>query len=880
MRLYMAEIEKINYYIEEAKRLWPQYREKVLEKGFYELWENVQEPKPFSVSGNKIEFLGKKFKLTGGVDLDRFAYFSWDTDESCPCLVIESEIAQEKLVLQFGDNCEPQPMKGSVVLNDDEQIGRGELLEMVFHVITSIHQHDPHKNILKLSKKEFLTELEFIESNYAPEVVSAARQMSAKALKALINQAARDMALDELSGQLSLPLNGSYAATSMLGDAEEETTKEVVVPRRTGWQIGQELDMFVNLTKFQDEFNQTFTLPFENAVILNRSHKNVVLQVPASPEMPVREGDRFLVYLKGDRRSVGKFWVDIFQGDTIYGHYEGDEFGDGDAPPANMFALPPKGQELLLAEEMEALTDHFVNERQQMISMALMTALGVEEATITIKGAEKSPEGFDSSQSIAWASAVNDKNPIVLIQGPPGTGKTHVLEQVVRHFVARKKRVLVAAPSNTAVDNICRRVIDLPVLRLSLKNDNIAPDIADTCWAGDEVNVHQFLEKRGARKQGGVYAGTHVGLTKSRLIKDELEQNGLFDVIIFDEAGMARVEEFMLCADLAKRSVLFGDHQQLPPFPIPDVILKKLEETIGVLNLSQKTALTKSALEWLVTRRGFPVITLERSYRCQNPRLLRFSSTLFYDARVKTSELAEYFRLPYHEREAKYPPSTLRLYKTSNLPPAQRGEKIIVEGKRPGLENPLEARVCVHALLGLLDRYPLNEITVIAPYRRQIRLIKNLLLNSPVALEKTKHIPEEEWKRFVNSRVATVDSFQGGESDVVIISYVRSGGKRGVGFVDDPNRVNVAHTRCRKEMIIVADIDYLRRYSENDVFHRMERAFQRDGEEIIVTADMVKEVNTGEPVGDKPVFRPRKDRKGGTTWSFKPGTKTRTFKKK
>jgi superfamily I DNA and/or RNA helicase len=243
-----------------------------------------------------------------------------------------------------------------------------------------------------------------------------------------------------------------------------------------------------------------------------------------------------------------------------------------------------------------------------------------------------------------------------------------------------------------------------------------------------------------------------------------------------------------------------------------------------------------SALEYLAEQRKIPVIMLQNSYRCQNPRLLRFASTLFYDAVVKTSVRAEYYRLPYHERERRYPRSTMRLYSTSSLPETVRTEQLCFDGRKPGLANRSEALVCAEIFYEASKKYPLNEISIIAPYRKQVSLIQDILsLEHLNYLLKNKNISYGQWNDFLFSRVATVDSFQGGESDVVIICYVRSNKDDGIGFIDNPNRINVAHTRCRREMHIIGDIECLKRQSKGEIFDRLERAFRRDGEIIEIT---------------------------------------------
>jgi superfamily I DNA and/or RNA helicase len=53
--------------------------------------------------------------------------------------------------------------------------------------------------------------------------------------------------------------------------------------------------------------------------------------------------------------------------------------------------------------------------------------------------------------------------------------------------------------------------------------------------------------------------------------------------------------------------------------------------------------------------------------------------------------------------------------------------------------------------------------------------------------------------------VDTVDSFQGSECDVIIISLVRSNTEQDIGFLKDIRRMNVAMTRARRKLIIIGD---------------------------------------------------------------------------
>jgi senataxin len=53
--------------------------------------------------------------------------------------------------------------------------------------------------------------------------------------------------------------------------------------------------------------------------------------------------------------------------------------------------------------------------------------------------------------------------------------------------------------------------------------------------------------------------------------------------------------------------------------------------------------------------------------------------------------------------------------------------------------------------------------------------------------------------------VSSVDSFQGREANIVILSCVRAAGSKGIGFLSDTRRMNVAITRARHFLFVIAN---------------------------------------------------------------------------
>ena len=54
-------------------------------------------------------------------------------------------------------------------------------------------------------------------------------------------------------------------------------------------------------------------------------------------------------------------------------------------------------------------------------------------------------------------------------------------------------------------------------------------------------------------------------------------------------------------------------------------------------------------------------------------------------------------------------------------------------------------------------------------------------------------------------RISTIDSFQGQEKEVIIVSLVRSNDDGDIGFLKDYRRMNVAITRAKEQLFVIGD---------------------------------------------------------------------------
>jgi regulator of nonsense transcripts 1 len=88
-----------------------------------------------------------------------------------------------------------------------------------------------------------------------------------------------------------------------------------------------------------------------------------------------------------------------------------------------------------------------------------------------------------------------------------------------------------------------------------------------------------------------------------------------------------------------------------------------------------------------------------------------------------------------------------------------------------------------------------HQIGIVTPYEGQRSyMVSFMQFNGSLKKELYKEI-----------EVASVDAFQGREKDYIILSCVRSNEHQGIGFLNDPRRLNVALTRAKYGLIVLGN---------------------------------------------------------------------------
>ena len=445
------------------------------------------------------------------------------------------------------------------------------------------------------------------------------------------------------------------------------------------------------------------------------------------------------------------------------------------------------------------------------------------------------PSALNDSQLAAVRHVVTAQD-VAIIHGPPGTGKTTTLVQAILETIRRERRVLVCAPSNTAVDLLTEKLAERGVNVIRLGNPSRVSDLLLKHTLDAGVMAHASYAKMHAMRQT---AEQHRETASERVrnfgfeerqrrqwLKDEartlrqaaddlerfmtedvLESVQVitctlvgashrhirhlgFETVFIDEAAQALEPGCWIPIAKGQRLVLAGDHHQLPP-------TVKSEK-------AAREGLRETLFEKCIQRQPNTARMLKVQYR-MHAHIMGFSSQKFYGGQlvphhsVRHADLAAYDPRFNDPRFA--PDLPVEFIDTAGC-----GFVELAIPESRSTANPEEAHLLLERLERLAQLLALGEPTdpdqrpltigVIAPYRAQINYLKDAIEDSAV-------LNDLLLQRRLS--VGTVDSFQGQERDIIAITLTRSNPQGEIGFLSDIRRMNVGMTRARRKLLLVGD---------------------------------------------------------------------------
>ncbi|MCM3364785.1 ATP-binding protein [Niallia sp. MER TA 168] len=272
----------------------------------------------------------------------------------------------------------------------------------------------------------------------------------------------------------------------------------------------------------------------------------------------------------------------------------------------------------------------------------------------------------------------------------------------------------------------------------------------------------------------------------------KLNDTDVYDYVIIDEAARANPLDLLIPMSLAKHIILVGDHKQLPHLLEENIVKSMLEEKNNPEIRELLNEPLFSRLFTMLEKTKFTshkrTVMLVDQYR-MHPKIGRFVSDSFYNQALQSTHVNEEQKSHHLERYNHAPIAWINV-------PQSLGKENSIGGQSKARKSEVEkAMEEVNYILSQNANYSIGIITF---YKKQAMDIQKEVNN--LSLHDQNRV-----------KVGTVDSFQGKEFDVVILSTVRSNNqkelRKRVGFLDSRNRLNVAFSRGKRLLIVVGDTE-------------------------------------------------------------------------
>ena len=347
----------------------------------------------------------------------------------------------------------------------------------------------------------------------------------------------------------------------------------------------------------------------------------------------------------------------------------------------------------------------------------------------------------------------------------------------------------------------------------------------------------------------------------SRELERLNDERAQLDWSIVEEAGKAMGGELISPLLLSYRRLMIGDHKQLSPFGStriikllerPETVAEAIQAGHGFVARTLRDSSTDEVLDDIREEDGDAVAELctvamdclhmfegliDREFAVQarnakarpiahrldvqhrmHPAIARLVSSCFYEDRLITHPAAEdrfnSAQCPIKSADSKQMPNApitvVAMPYIQSTPGMREGER------SPRWHNPSE----VDAVANVVRLLRINcgetpSLAILSPYSEQVRRLKTRIEENLQEFEELSRLRPAVGP---SSYCGTVDSFQGNEADVVVVSLVRNNhhasARSALGFLTDCRRMNVLLSRARWRLIIVCSLEFLRNILE------------------------------------------------------------------
>jgi len=377
----------------------------------------------------------------------------------------------------------------------------------------------------------------------------------------------------------------------------------------------------------------------------------------------------------------------------------------------------------------------------------------------------------DDSLELSVLDQITDKvlnldNSYLCIQGPPGAGKTYTGKHLIAELVKRGKRVGICSNSHKAINNLLFGVAE------HCRDNKIA--VHCCCTKDTDSDLIEDLDIRLIKNKdlaSNLQSGCVLGTTAWGFARDDMA--GELDYLFVDEAGQLAVANLVGISRSASNLVLKGDQMQLG------------QPAQGTHPGESGQSILEYLLQDHATIPPDLGVFLGTTYR-MHPEVNTFISEAIYEGRLHTAEGNEkqVVRVPVGYEGALSKEAGIMFQPVEHEGNSQASE-----------EEAVAVRDMAYELLGreFVDRsgdvhtVSWEHILFVAPYNHQVATLKQYLGDE--------------------AKIGSVDKFQGQEAPIVFLSLCASDvheAPRGVGFLLDKNRMNVAISRAQSLAIVVA----------------------------------------------------------------------------